>query len=231
MLMVSFFGLEPAYAVSLSVYLHLGTGLAASIYFRGDLVRVLRRDSEQNRRFFWFLVVATVTTGVVGFPLFLFVRMVSFYGEVLLALTGVALVATGLIQRRVRIAGFKTSSTLSISEGFILGFAQGFSVIPGLSRSGLTTSVLLLRNFTGEEAFRTSFLMSVPAVLAASLGLMLIEGPPQLELSLLVALAASFFSALLSIDILLRLARRTRFWKLCIMLGALTLLPLILYLL
>lgn len=231
MLMVTFLGLEPAYAVSLSVYLHLGTGLAASIYFRGDLVRVLRRDSEQNRRFFWFLAVATITTGVVGFPLFLFVRMASFYGEVLLALTGVALVATGLIQRRVHMAGFRTSSTLSISEGFILGFAQGFSVIPGLSRSGLTTSVLLLRNFTGEEAFRTSFLMSVPAVLAASLGLMLIEGAPQLELSLLVAVAASFFSALLSIDILLRLARRTRFWKLCIMLGALTLLPLILYLL
>ncbi len=231
MLMISFLGFNPVHAVSLSVYLHMGTGLAALTYFREEIIGILRRDSEQDRSLFRFLVVATVITGAVGLPVFLFVRVASFHGEALLALTGVALVITGLIQRRAHVDGWLNAAALSMRDGVSLGLVQGFSVIPGLSRSGLTTSVLLLRSFSGEEAFRISFLMSVPAVFAAALGLMLLEGTPPFEMSFLVALVASFLSALLAIDVLLRLARRIRFWSLCVFLGVLALLPPILYLL
>ncbi len=100
---------------------------------------------------------------------------------------------------------------------------QGLAVIPGLSRSGVTTTALLVKGFTGKEAFRLSFLMSIPASFAAAAGLALTEGIPPIDAGILTALAASFIAALLSIDLLLKLARRTRFWKLCIALGLIAL--------
>lgn len=230
LLMVSLLGLEPSESISLSVYLHAGTGLAALIYFREDVVGILGRDSERKRHLFAFLVVATVTTGIVGLPLFVFARFTSFFGEALLGLVGVSLVITGLIQRESRERGSQTSGSLRLIDGLYMGLVQGLSAIPGLSRSGLTTSALLLCNYDGEEAYRISFLMSIPAVFAATLGLMFLEGVPPFQSGFIVAIIASFISALLSIEALLRLARRLRFWSLCVILGVLALIPQILHL-
>ncbi len=226
MLMMTLLGLEPSQAFRTSVYIHVGTGLAALFYFREDILGIARRDSEHDRLLFRFLFVGTAITGIVGFPLFLLARGASRFGEILLSLTGVALIMTGMIQKGAGSGGTKTARSLGTRDGVILGIAQGFSAIPGLSRSGLTSSVLLVRRYSGVEApFRISFLMSVPAVFAAALGLSLIEGLPPLDSGLAVAVAASFLSALLSIDLLLKLARRIRFWGLCVALGLLALLP------
>ncbi|RLI08825.1 UDP-diphosphatase [Candidatus Bathyarchaeota archaeon] len=230
LLMVALLGLEPADALGLSVYLHLGTGLAALVYFRADFARILRMESESSRRLFRFLISATAATGVVGLPLFLFARVASFYGEALLGLTGVALISTGVIERSARRRGARTAEALSTREGLLLGVVQGLSALPGVSRSGVTTSALLLRGFSGEAAFRVSFLMSVPAVFAAAAGLMMMEGAPALGLSFLAAVVASFLAAFASIDLLLRVARRVQFWRLCVALGLVALLVLIPYL-
>jgi undecaprenyl-diphosphatase len=224
MLMISILGLEPAQALSLAIYLHVGTGLAALIYFRRDVLGMIRRGNEGDPRLLRFLMISTLTTGVVGLPIFLLARGVSAYGEALLALTGAALLITGLVQRGARQIGERTASSLRDKEGFMMGVAQGLSAIPGLSRSGVTSSVLLIRGLSGDEAFRVSFLMAIPASFAAALGLAFVEGVPPLEPLFLVSLASSFFSALLSIGALLRLARRVRFWGLCVLLGALALL-------
>jgi len=231
LLMVAILGLEPADALGLTVYIHIGTGLAALTYFRRDISQILRLGSEPSRRLLPFLAVATVVTGIVGLPLFMFARMASIYGEALLGLTGGALISTGIVERWARRRGNRTAETLSRGEGLLLGLVQGFSAVPGVSRSGVTTSTLLLRGFSGEEAFRISFLLSVPAVFAAAVGLTIVQGAPPLSLGLPVALVASFLSALLSIDLVLRVARKFRFWSLCMTLGVLALLPLILYLL
>lgn len=92
-------------------------------------------------------MTATLATGFIGLPLFLFVKVVSFDGEALFTLTGIALVLTGLLQKKSRLAGVRKSDTLTTKDGLLLGLIQGLSVIPGLSRSGLTTSALLIKNF------------------------------------------------------------------------------------
>jgi len=231
LVLVALLGVDPADALGLSVYLHIGTGLAALTYFRGDVTRLLRMASEPDRRLLRFLAVATVVTGAVGLPFFLMARVASVYGEALLGLTGVALILMGLVERSARRRGGRDAGTLSRGESVLLGVVQGLSAVPGISRSGVTVSALLLRGFSGEEALRISFLMSIPAVFAAAAGLTVVGGAPPPGAELLVAVAASFLSALLSIDLLLRVARRVRFWGLCIALGALALLPLALYLL
>ncbi len=229
-LAIAFLGLEPEYALSLSVYLHLGTGLAALVYFRNEVASILGRGSEGDRELLRFLLIATIVTGVIGFPIFAFVRLTSLYGEALLALTGLALLATGVMQRD-RGSGGTRATGLDVQDGIALGVVQGLSAIPGLSRSGVTTTALLLKDYPGEEALRLSFLMSIPASFAAAAGLTLIEGAPPMDTGILLALAATFLSALVSIDLLIRLARRTEFWKLCIVLGLISLVAVLPYLL
>lgn len=224
-LMASLMGIDPTSALIYSIYLHIGTGLAALIYFRRDVIGILVLESDEKRRLFRFLLISTILTGVIGLPLYLFVRGASLYGEALLGLTGIALVATGLIQRRAAESNRRDSGSLETKEGVVMGLIQGFSVIPGVSRSGFTSSALLMMGFSGEEAFRISFLMSIPAVFAAALGLVIVEGMPTFEISMLLAVIASFVTAILTIDVLLKIAKRIRFWSLCIALGVLTLLP------
>jgi len=230
-LAIAFLGLEPEYALSLSVYLHLGTGLAALVYFRNEVANILGRRADRDRELFRFLLIATIVTGVVGFPIFAVVRITSLYGEALLALTGLALLATGVMQRDRGSGGTQEPTRLDVQDGLALGVVQGLSAIPGLSRSGVTTTALLFKDFSGEKALRLSFLMSIPASFAAAAGLALIEGAPPMDTGILLALAATFLSALVSIDLLIKLARRTEFWKFCIVLGLIALVAVLPYLL
>jgi undecaprenyl-diphosphatase len=224
-LMTTVLGIDPTSAFIYSIYLHIGTGLAALIYFRRDVIGILSLESDEKRRLFRFLLISTILTGVVGLPLYLFVRGASLYGETLLGLTGIALVATGLVQRRAAKSNSRGSGSLETKDGVVMGLIQGFSAIPGVSRSGFTSSALLMMGFSGEEAFRISFFMSIPAVFAAALGIVIFEGIPTFEISMLVAVIASFITAILTIDALLKIAKRIRFWSLCIALGVLTFLP------
>ena len=227
---IALLGLEPEYALTVSVYLHLGTGVAALVYFRDEVAGILGRESERDRELFRFLLITTIVTGIVGFPIFAFVKLTSLYGEALLALTGLALLATGMMQRNREGDGDRELKRLDLQDGLTLGFVQGLSAIPGLSRSGVTTTALLLKDFPGREAFRISFLMSIPAMFAATAGLALIEGAPQMDAGILVALTASFLSGLASIDLLIKLAQRTKFWKLCVILGLIALVGVLPYL-
>ena len=224
-LMSSALGFTVSEALNMSVFLHVGTGLAAVVYFRKDIPGIIFRDSQENEGLFKFLFITTALTGVIGLPLFIFAKEMSNYGELLLAITGLALIATGIIQRRTRDVGDQSHDSLDPSDGLLLGVAQGFAAIPGISRSGITTSILLFKKNSGEAAFRLSFLMSIPAVFAATVGLAIIEGVPQVDANMIVAIAASFLSALISIDFLIKTARRIKFWGLCIALGLLALLP------
>jgi undecaprenyl-diphosphatase len=87
--------------------------------------------------------------------------------------------------------------------------------------------VLLLRRYEGAQALRLSFLMSIPAVLAAQVGLALLEPVPTTTVSL-IALAASFALGLATVHVLMRLAQRLNFGIFCIFLGALAMLSLLL---
>ena len=64
--------------------------------------------------------------------------------------------------------GRKTVRTATVKDVLLVGAAQGLATIPGLSRSGTTISVGMLRGFDRSFAVRFSFLMSLPAVLGAN---------------------------------------------------------------
>lgn len=221
--LVSVLGLEPSETLGLAVFLHLGTGLAALVYYREESWRILIGTTEKDRKMRLRLFVMTGLTGAVGLPIYVYLNFSASVGEALLALTGLALVATGLIQRRGGVAGERDASSLNWSETAALGVLQGLAIIPGLSRSGVTTSTMLLKGLRSDEAFRVSFLMSIPVSFAAGLGLILIDGF-QVTAGAVVAVVVSAFVGYATIGALIGFAEKTSFWKICVGLGSLALL-------
>ncbi|HUV35038.1 MAG TPA: undecaprenyl-diphosphate phosphatase, partial [Candidatus Desulfaltia sp.] len=69
--MVSLLGLEATETLKLAVFLHLGTGFAALIYFREQVVEILLGSSEEGKRLRLLLTVITFVTGVVGLPVYM----------------------------------------------------------------------------------------------------------------------------------------------------------------
>jgi len=103
----------------------------------------------------------------------------------------------------------RTIYNLTIVDSLLLGFVQGIAVLPGLSRSGLTVSSLLLRNVDDKTSLRLSFLMSLPIVLAANIflnfkDLILIK-------EFYIALFFSFIFGLATIHLLMKFAEKVKF--------------------
>ncbi len=237
-LIQSYFSSAPlAEAVKFSIWLHTGTLLAASVYFRNDIVNLLRhipryiREREtgaetDHHSLIGFLAISTAMTGLIGFPLLMMgLNDVDISPAAMMALVGFFLMISGLVQKYAQ--GFSGSRVRpGARDAIFLGVVQASSIIPGISRSGVTTSTLLLRGFDASQALRISFLMSIPTVAGAEIGLGLL-GEATFTQSAVIGILASFLVGLFTIRALLRAAARFKFWKLCLLLGGLSILPLL----
>ncbi len=167
-------GSDPKFALQLAVMLHIGTLFAAIVYFRKEIKEMLTAKDEESKNLLKFILVATIATAITAIPSFLILE--EFLGTgiaFVLLLLAILLIITGIIQLMKKKVG---DGKFTIKNAILTGLGQGFAVLPGVSRSGTTTAVLLFRGFTPQKAFKISFLMSIPAVLLAEVGYGLIKG-------------------------------------------------------
>lgn len=232
-IMINLLSLNAQDALNLAIFLHTGTLFSVIVYFRRDLRHLLWRLGKYKPGFgseedslITFLIISTIFTGLVGYPIYKVLTASEFTGEVFLGLIGISLIASGVIQKFSDF-GRGLYRKLNLTDSVLLGLLQGISAVPGISRSGITVSGFLLRNYSSEHALKYSFIMSIPAVLAAEIGLGLMGGLPAIPPEhALLGILSSFFVGLVSIHVLLKVARRIKFWIFCIMIGIITLLPL-----
>jgi len=203
-------------ALKYSVFLHIGTFFAALYYFRKEAVKIL---SLQEKELGKFLLIALLSTAITGIPTYLLLEafITEFNPAMVLLLIGALLVIMGIIQWKKK---FAKKTSLSNKNAFFLGLGQGLAVLPGISRSGMTTSTLLFRGFKPEQAFRLSFLLSIPSILVMDILYGVKEGfPAEPEMFLGIAVAAVI--GFVSISLLLRVAKKINFSKFCIGFGLL----------
>ena len=233
LVMMNFFGKSLSESVFLSIWLHTGTLLAALIYFRKDvwnLVKNLPKYSFRGNEYndlTTFLIISTLFTGLVGAPLLLLgLEKIEISLNFAMVLIGIFLIITGLVQKfGKKKKGLKRNP--KINDSVIVGLIQGFAVLPGLSRSGLTISALLFRKYEAKSALKLSFLMSIPAVLVAEVGLGLL-GRINFNTYSLVAISFSFIFGLATIEALMKVARKIDFSWFCLILGFLAVMSLFL---
>ncbi|MFD1597508.1 undecaprenyl-diphosphate phosphatase [Halobellus rarus] len=227
-------GQNPTAAVSYALFLHLGTAVSATVYYRNELRGVLETvPSLELRRPFSssptaaFLGVATIASGVTGLAAYAALErlVTAFTGGVFIVVIGVFLVFTGILQRVSSAAALGDKDTPDFLDALLVGSLQGLAILPGVSRSGVTTSVLLFRSHDGQTSFQLSFLLSIPAALGGGLlaapdtGLVGVSADTAL-----LALGTAAVVGYLTIDVLMRVVRRVSFWLVCLGLGALAIL-------
>lgn len=203
-----------------ALLLHLGTFFAALIYFRKDVYELLhglfhyRTTDAVTKKTLNFLIITTLITGVLGMALlnlfgFVSGMIISNSSKIITFLVGVFLLITGVIQLKVTSAGNRAFYHLKTSDGIILGVLQGIAVLPGISRSGMTTSGLLFRNFDDKTALKLSFLMSLPVILFANI--ILNFGDFNLISGLLWGVLIAFLVGLVTIHLFMKLAEKVNF--------------------
>lgn len=221
--------------IELALFLHLGTFFAALLYFWSDVRRIFttlftyKKAPEKDKQLVQMLIVITVITGFVGALLAAGLEegsteTLAVTGHFVMGLVGVLLIVTGILYLigKARQKGDKTHKKADVMDMSIVGVAQGFAVLPGLSRSGLTIAAFLLRGFSEEETLRLSFLLSLPVVLAGNIALNL-SGFAISETAL-IGLLVAFIVGVGTIHALFKVAHRVNFGYFVIIFGLLSIL-------
>ncbi len=236
-LALSVLGRSPEEAVAFALFLHVGTALSATVYYRGRITELVRalptlwsdaggRPADgptRDRPTLGFLIVATAASGVVGIGAYETVigAVSETNGGLFVALVGVLLVGTGLFQRLSASRATETRREPTLVDAVLVGTGQGLAILPGVSRSGTTTGLLLLRGYDESRSFELSFLLSIPAALGAGVLAYADTGLQATPLAAAVALGVAAVVGYATIDALLRLVERVAFWAVCVGLGGL----------
>jgi len=218
-LMQHFLKLETGGDVAFEVFLHLGTLLAVLIYFRKlifDLAISLFRwkDSPQNqahrynRALIMYIAVATLGTGIVYLifgNIFEALYDRPLIVSIMLLVTGAIVFASDYMK-----GGSIPSVSMGLVRSFIIGLVQGLAIIPGISRSGSTIGASLFAGLKRKDAASFSFLLSIPAILAANLREFsaLASLQPAQILIYLAGFMAAFGVAWLVISLLIGMVQR-----------------------
>jgi undecaprenyl-diphosphatase len=212
--------------IKFALFLHLGTFFAALIYFWKDVKKLILTlfNKENEVKELKFLIIATVVSGILGLIILYFIELFenNLTGNIVNLIIGIMLIITGILQLKVKKSKLRSKKDLKVKDGLILGVLQSLAIIPGLSRSGLTVSVLLLSKFREEDALKLSFLMSLPIVLGANI--ILNFNGLLFSLENLIALLFSFIFGILTIHLLLKLAKKINFGYFALIFGLIVLL-------
>jgi undecaprenyl-diphosphatase len=170
----AFFGWDAGrFGLAFDVACHVGTLLAVVAYFRRDIVQLVAaapgsvagRDGDWER-FGRLILAGTVPIVVIG-VLFADVIETTLRSPAVVAVT-LALGGVGLVLAEWKGGHSREANTLGYGEAFVIGLAQAAALAPGISRSGATLTVAMLMGLRRESAARFTFLMSLPAVVAAA---------------------------------------------------------------
>lgn len=179
-----FTGINSESAVLFSVLLHFGTLLAVFIAFWrtirelmveavkliGDIftLRVLKTPPNPKRRMIYMLFLSCI-------PLLLVLpfqdTIEGFSSDNSILVEGICFLGTALLLTLADnvVKGSKTAKSMTVPDALVIGGAQLLATMPGISRSGSTISAGLICGLTRSYAVAYSFILGMPAILAAGL--------------------------------------------------------------
>jgi undecaprenyl-diphosphatase len=182
--------LSPAHELTFDVALHFGTLLSVLFYFRRTWFQIIRAamggkvvrfseagnfdqnltldEQREERLLLWFLAIATIPGAIAG--KLLEHSAEEYFREHIFLIAGALIVVALLMWWGEKVSQLRKPLTaISFTDAIIVGCAQAFALLPGVSRSGATITAGLFRNMTREAAVRFSFLLSTPLIAGAAL--------------------------------------------------------------
>lgn len=166
----------PDPGAAFTAFTQIGTELAVVLYFRRDIVRIIKAwftsllrvemRSNPDAKMGWFVIVGTIPIGIAG---------LAFKSSIETTARNLWLVAVALIFMGVLLGladryakHTKSIVDLNIKNAVLFGLGQALALIPGVSRSGATITAGLAMGFKRDVVARYSFLLAIPAVFASA---------------------------------------------------------------
>lgn len=186
--------LSPAHELSFDVALHFGTLLSVLFYFRRTWFQIIRaafggkvvrfsesgasganlpadltqEEQKDERMLLWFLAIATIPGAIAG--KLLEHSAEDYFREHIFLIAGALIVVALLMWLGEKVGNLtKPLTRITLVDALVIGTAQAFALIPGVSRSGSTITAGLFKGLTREAAVRFSFLLSTPLIAGAAL--------------------------------------------------------------
>jgi undecaprenyl-diphosphatase len=199
------------------LFLHLGTFFAAFLYFFHDVKSLTKsvfrykKAKSHTKKTIWFLLIATIISAIIGYVILVFLTDINLEitGKTITLVVSFLLLITGFIQLKPSKKGFKTEKDMKKKDSFILGIAQGLAALPGISRSGMTVSSLMIRKFNDTTALRLSFLMSLPIILIGNIFLNVKD--MTITTAAIFGMIVAFIFGFFTIHLLMKLSKRINF--------------------
>lgn len=209
--------------ISFEVMLHLGTLFAVIIYFHKDILQIcgsfftVSNDEKfrQRRKFGILLLVATIVTGIIYFIFKDVIESIFDSGSnfniyvvcIFLSVTGFMNVVSDKMTKNR-----DSAHELGYFKAMIIGLGQAFALNPGISRSGATITFGLLVGLKREQVATFSFLLSIPAILGATVSELpeLAQLPKSDMIYYLAGAFSAFVTGYLVISFLIRMLQKRK---------------------
>jgi len=207
----------PDPGLAFDVALHAGTLIAVILFFAKDWISIFAsafrmkgfQDTRYPKNILWLLVAATIPGAAFGAALESKAETV-FRSPLLIAAT---LAIMGLILYVLDTKGGKHKNIkgTSLKDSLLIGLAQAFAIIPGVSRSGSTISAGLALGFDRKSAARFSFLLSAPIIFGATILKVKYFFSPEFGMNEIAGIAAAGISGLIAIAWLLKFLEKASY--------------------
>ena len=208
--------------LSFDIALHVGTLAAVLIYFGRDWIQVIGQAFglkigndpflAENPKLLWFLAAASLPVGIAG----LLFKSKAEHALRSPYVIGVMLILVGIVLYMADRMSLqrKHIGTINSFDAMVIGFAQALAIVPGTSRSGITIAAGLFSDLDRASAARFSFLLSTPAIIAATFkdfyDLFKNGGiPDDMVVPFAVGIATSAISGIIVIAFFLQYLRRS----------------------
>ena len=192
-------------SLSIDVSLHIGSFLAVVVYFRKDILNLTK-----NKNLFLKIIISSIPLMAMGYFLIKFdlinqLRNIEIIGWTTL-IFGILL----FISDKFKINN-KLKKNFKYKSAMIIGIFQILSLVPGVSRSGITITGARFLNFNRFDSAKISFLLSIPALGAVSIfGLKNVIYSENMNLSLLnyISIFLSFIISYVTIKYFLNFIKK-----------------------
>lgn len=185
------------------VVVHFGTLGSIVLYYRkilGDIIKAAFRwithphkPADKDERMVTFILISMIPAFIAGFALK--DQIETIFSDPIIV--GIMLMVTGVILFCTKFMK-ESEKDLTLKNSFIIGLAQAFAMIPGISRSGSTISAGLYLGLKRDEVANFSFLMVIPVIAGATLLQVLELIETGAEGALILNLAVAFLTAFIS---------------------------------
>ncbi len=187
------------------VLLHLATVLVIVIFFRNEILQILKEFPSYKKpygKLGYYIIIGTIPIALVGF--FLQSQITLLFSN--LKAVGVSLLFTGLLLILTKSSSGKRN--IGLKDSIIVGLSQALAILPGLSRSGATISTGLLLGLDKKQVITFSFLLVIPAIIGATI---LEYSPGTFEISYLYGFIASFVVGYITLKLLTLILEKNYF--------------------